>query len=1055
MVLRAWLAQNRGSLKVFRASARLTGFARQLSQVLAEIQRAQLTPEALRRLAGSVRGTEGLAAKLEDLATLLEHYHEWLRIHELQDESVLLVKAAELLREQRECPFHIEKLWVDGFAEFADLELDLLEAILPRCDSATVTFCLEAVPQPKTPWLSHWSLNTRSFEACSKRFRAIPGVEVVTQTLDREAASARLAMSPVLKHLESFWQAPRPYLSEASAKADEALRLLACENREAEVIAATREIRAFARSGGRYREASVLVRTLDPYYQLIQRIFPQYDIPFFLDRRESVSHHALAELTRSAVRLVAFGWKQQDWFAALKTGLVCAENNEVDLLDNEALARGWNGQAWHQPIHLRDEPKDDQDRVRLERLEIQLESIRSRLVPPFEKFTLALAVSGNHPTGAELAVALRTLWNDLAVDRQLDGEAGGALEVGRRTGISVHETVWRQMNEWLDNAALAFPREPLPLRDWVSILETGLANLTIGIIPPSMDQVLVGAVDRSRTPEVKLALVLGLNEGVFPALPQVGSLLTETDRHELENRDVVLGAGRRRHIGRERYLGYIACTRARQRLVLTWAAQDSAGAPLLASPLLSTVRQLFPGIQPGNAPLHPSWKEAEHASELVDSLLKIPWPNHDLELLSSRGGSEIVSLPPLGGLLDGLKHLVRPQKRGQLAPELATRLYGPVLRTSISRMEQFAACPFQFFVRSGLRAEERRLFELDPKEQGTFQHDVLALFHQQLRSEGKLWRDITPTQARERIAQISSALMAIFRGGLLQSSPASRFTAGAMTESLQDFVETLVEWMHSQYLFDPVEVELPFGEDEASPAWTMDLGDGNRIELYGRIDRVDLHRAKGSDRAKCIVIDYKSGHKQLDSLLVTHGLQLQLLAYLNVVRNWPRPLEIFGVNFIEPAGVFYVNLRGQYKSGSNRLDVLSDPGQTRKMAYRHSGRFDKGALPQLDNREDVQEGDQFNYRLTRSRQVNQRCKEPVDAAELQDLLQQVADNLRRMGKEIYAGRVEVAPYRFGALTACDRCAYKAICRFDPWTDSFRVLKREPAGAAPQPKAMPA
>jgi len=123
------------------------------------------------------------------------------------------------------------------------------------------------------------------------------------------------------------------------------------------------------------------------------------------------------------------------------------------------------------------------------------------------------------------------------------------------------------MNAWLEDLELAFSVEALPLRDWLPILEAGLASLTVGVIPPALDQVLLGAVDRSRNPELKLALVLGLNETVFPAPPTATPLLTDADQVELEKRGVRLGATARRQLGRERYYAYIACTRPRERLV--------------------------------------------------------------------------------------------------------------------------------------------------------------------------------------------------------------------------------------------------------------------------------------------------------------------------------------------------------------------------------------------------------------------------------------------------------------------------------------------------------
>jgi ATP-dependent helicase/nuclease subunit B len=247
--------------------------------------------------------------------------------------------------------------------------------------------------------------------------------------------------------------------------------------------------------------------------------------------------------------------------------------------------------------------------------------------------------------------------------------------------------------------------------------------------------------------------------------------------------------------------------------------------------------------------------------------------------------------------------------------------------------------------------------------------------------------------------------------------------------------------MREQYLFEPVEVELPFGEDENSPAWALSLSEDRRLELWGRIDRVDLYRQPGGKEALCVVVDYKSGQKQLDPVLLAHGVQLQLLAYLNVVRRWPHPRARFDVERLVPAGVFYVGLRGQYGREQNRSDALAATEDARKLAYRHTGRFDFGALRQLDSRLEAQVGDQFNYRLNKDGQLDKRCREALSAAQFEALLDSIEANLLRMGQEVFAGRAEVAPYRKGKLTACDQCDYHSICRIDPWTHQFRILRK--------------
>jgi len=282
--------------------------------------------------------------------------------------------------------------------------------------------------------------------------------------------------------------------------------------------------------------------------------------------------------------------------------------------------------------------------------------------------------------------------------------------------------------------------------------------------------------------------------------------------------------------------------------------------------------------------------------------------------------------------------------------------------------------------------------------------------------------------------------MASYRDGLLQASEQSRFMARILMESLQDFVETLVGWMRQQYQFDPAKVELPFGEEEGSPAWMIPLEDGHRLELHGRIDRVDFCREPATGSALCVVVDYKSGHKQLDPVLMAHGLQLQLLTYLNVLRHWPNPQQQFGAARLTPAGVFYVSLRGRYERQANRRDALADAEAARKLAYRHTGRFDSQALSRLDARPEVREGDQFNYRLTGKGVVDKRSREAMDTAQFEALLDAVKEQLRQMGRQVYSGRAEVAPYRKGAAIACDQCSYRSICRIDPWTHQFRVLR---------------
>ena len=1115
MVLRALLAEQQPKLKLFRATARLPGFAQQLSLLLREFQRARLAPSTLAALARREGLAPVLRAKLEDLALLLGAYLDWLAAHDLKDADGLLDLATETLTaatpavetlteqahalllpllarnergegrgegqpskknlphpspllpsgEEREKTiaahskiknqpstiFHLSGLWLDGFAEMTPQELELLAAVVPRCEHATLAFCLEAEPREDASWLSTWSVVSQTFRRCQQRLAALPGVEISVETLPRDLQRGRFSQNPALAHLEKSWTNPQPF---ADADVSAALRVAVCANPEAEAVCAAREILRHVRAGGRYRDCAVLLRSLDAHQHSLRRVFARYEIPFFLDQREPVSHHPLAELTRFALRVAAYNWPRDDWFGALKTGLAGAGEEEIDWLETSALKHGWTGAAWRQPLKIPGDPA----------LEQRLEPLRKKLLPPFEGLHQRLA--GARISGVQLAGAVREFWDTLCVEAALE-DWTRALPAEIRA--PVHQTVWLQMQAWLENLERAFPPDapPLALRDWLPVLEAGLAGLTVGVIPPSLDQVLIGAVDRSRNPDLQLALVLGLNESVFPAPPARAILLTESDRAALENElaraKVFFSPGAKMRLGHERYFGYIACTRARQRLVLTCAAGDDKGKPLNPSPFLAQVRQLFPALIEETFAT-PGWTESEHACELFAPLLRSEvsraraqpdpqqcftgeTPGNTAGTAAPLAGSESLSalaaLPFFAGLLARGAQLAATRLDAALSPATAEKIYGTELKTSVSKLEDFPACPFKFFVKSGLHAGEREEFEVDHRRKGSFQHELLKAFHLELKSENRQWRDLTPEDAVARVARLGERLLGEFDHGLFLAGDADRFTGHMLIAGIQKLMRVLIGWM-PQYGFDPRTVEVSFGlKDSPLPAWRLDLGAGHALVLRGQIDRVDLCRT-GDDEALAVVVDYKSSGRKLDAVKLQHGLELQLLSYLGVLRQLSDPRGVFDVARLLPAGVFYVNLRGNFGSAASRAEVLAAADETRRLGYQHTGRFNAGELRRFDNRE-AASGDQFNYRRKKDGGLHASCAEALPGPEFLQLVGEIETHLTRLGREIYQGNVKVEPFAKGGETACDHCEYRGICRFDPWVDRYRVLRAPPKG----------
>lgn len=1023
MVLRSLLDQGAQELSVFSKSARRAGFAQELSRQLREFEHHQFDPGQLEALAAAEGLPSGLSGKLRDLAALWKAYRAWLKAGRLRDGNELPRAACELLATPPSGnAIYFEQIWMDGFAVLTPSERSLLTALIPKCGEAALAFCLDADDGEPLKSFSPWSVVRRTYQACRGEFQAAtPEARQSVELLTRSTARGRFAGSRVLAALEAAWCPGTAAETFPEAETRQAARVVACPSPQGEAEFCAREILKFVRGGGRFREVGLVARVLPPYVTAIRRAFTRHGIPHFLDQREPVSHHPLAELTRGLLGAVAFGFRQPDLFRIFKSGFSGEDPAAIDELENLALEFGLEGRCWLETFGSRLDPKE---------LEWS-DPLRARLMEPLARLKADL---GAEPPGRILAEGLRNCWEAMGVQRVVG-------EWAARDQSPVHATVLEQMRAWLLNLERAFDGHPLPLPEWLDVAETGLAALTVGVIPPALDQVMVGSIDRSRNPELRRVFVIGANEGVFPLAHAEESLLTEQDRLSLAERGSPLALGREDRVSLEGFFGYIACTRAREGLVITHALADVAGKRLNPSRFISHLRRILPGLSEEKIAdfvlVRGGAGEVEHVSEALPDLLK--W----------RAGGGEVPIPGLAGHAGFPAPLLRggylPYGGERLSAEVARELFKNRLRTSVSGMEAFAACPFKFFAQDTLHARERVLFQFERKEQGIFQHEVLSRFHRELKESGLKWRDIDPGDARDRVGR-AGWQVAADQGHDPQSTPeGTRHSIAARIRVLQDYAAWAVSMNQTACEFDPELSEVALGMEGGLPGWIIPLDGGGELELRGRIDRVDVrHSPEGA--TQFIVMDYKSSPQKPDRVKIENGLQLQLIAYAAALRDIKaaagallpagRPLL--------PVGAFYIPLKAKAAIAKTRGEALDKEGEE---VFPHAGLFDLSALGHFDSCPGGQPSGQFQYRLTKAGAPFKGSFNALPAGQFQEWLDRVRALLAEFASRVLSGDIAVSPYRQKAHIPCGLCAHRGVCRTDPWEQSYRAL----AATGPEPE----
>jgi len=205
---------------------------------------------------------------------------------------------------------------------------------------------------------------------------------------------------------------------------------------------------------------------------------------------------------------------------------------------------------------------------------------------------------------------------------------------------------------------------------------------------------------------------------------------------------------------------------------------------------------------------------------------------------------------------------------------------------------------------------------------------------------------------------------------------------------------------------------------------------------------VDLFPSQLAGEALAVVVDYKSRGRRLDSTRLHHGLELQLLSYVNALVGTGCGRSELGNARLQPAGAFYVGMHPQATGARSRTEAHEAEAGARTSSYQHSGRFLADALEQFDNRR-VSAGNQFKYRKNKGGELSERGTEAMPGPDFEALLARNEAFLRQHADAIFAGELGVKPFRTSRETACERCDYRSICRFDPWSQPYRFLTPPP------------
>jgi ATP-dependent helicase/nuclease subunit B len=1055
MILRHIVSTGEVSLNYYRQTGRLGGFIDEIGRAISELIQESITPAELRDCASDAPD-DAQASKFADIAAVYAAYLDRLSDSILDPTQFLAIAREHLAHTTWIAGAHV---WIDGFASLTREELLTVVALSQSCAQMEITILMD--PSSASDEAGTADADAGIFLKTMRTYRDLHralssnGHAIDDPLLLQPAVLPRFADNEALAQVESHFGSSaiggESGKTRGKIQDSHTVRVAELPSKRLEVEFAVATILNWVtrrENPMRYRDIAIIARDLDTYHDLIADALDARAIPFFIDQRRSVAHHALPELIRAMIALPLRDFGLDDMRLALKTGLWPVEQERIDELENYLLAHGLSGLGrWTSPFHKparkaigeADQQPDAYEATMLERLN----QTRAAIVALLEDW-IAFSRGEGARTGGDWARAFLNLTEKLGCLTRLQAWITDAEREGRLDEAAEHRRVFHECDAFLRDLTFALGDEPLSLAELADVIDTGLASISLGVAPPMVDQILVGSIERSRHPDIKAAIIIGFTDGVYPQYPAEASIINDDDRILMVNRGLSPAPDSTTRILDEPLLTYIALTRSSRELLITFPAVNDEGKPIPQSPELTRLSACLPGTK------SEPWADPESSRAL--------WSIHTVGDLSSHLAREMRSRPALvddesrvRGQWNSLYQAARaarlsdqqsqrvlssllPPRSAGLSPETMESLWDSPFVTSVSGLEAFTVCPFKFFADSVLRLQTRDGALLTPMDVGRVHHKILEEFVLDIARKHQRLSDYKETALLDELRGHCTRVTEQMTDSRSRHPARDRYMLRRADADLARVLRAQRQLANLGKAC-PESAELAFGMGERGLDALQIRTPGGRVaNLRGFIDRVDV--AEVDNQAYGIVIDYKhTPNKSLKLDSVLHGLSLQLLAYLLVLEEHGRSRSGLPIT---PLASLYVSLRTRRK----RVDHPDEAGpsdETIPNALKPRGVISVDRLDALESLSKgwaegyaifIKEGNELGY-------VD--SSDGLERAQFRTVLDYTRQTLGEIVDEILDGRIAVNPYRQGSGSPCSWCGFASFCRFEIREDSYRKL----------------
>ena len=851
------------SLTLFKKSATSSQFCEMMIELDSNCKKNSVDTEMLQLASEKSGGI--LKQKLFESSLILSQYQNELNkdyFDPLDDLSFVTNKVSS-------SDFFTGKtVFIDSFTGFTLQQLELIKKIIKLADDTYISFdCIPGYIKNDYSLFSNVSKIVREL----KDYAAQIGVKVGK---DEEFLENKRAENDELRFLEA-----NIFVNEQNEILDEPENIFLTKTKniyeEAEYVAKT--ILSLVRNENlRFREISVISRDANEYNGIIDEVFEKYNIPLFVDNRETVENFSLFKLVSYSLSAVNNSFDFDSVMSVLQTGILGVLDEEASLFEMYCIAWRISGKAFLEKFDLPVDSFLSGDKDYKDNAKKTIERVRQKVITPLQEFQKYAGKNAK-----SICHAIFNLITSYDCGKNLKKKAEfleqkGYIRLAENTARSYDILI-----HILDQLYLSLSEREVDLKRFYEIFTSITKTLDIGSLPQGLDAVAVGSAERMRPKSPKVTFIIGANEGVFPSAKSGSGLFSDDELKTLKTDGINLPFYDIDTAVDEQYLAYLALCSPSEKLYVSYVTSSLSGEGAESSVIVDEIKKLFKGIQE---------KEFDN-SEIVCI-------NDALKLYAKSKGNqkeiEKYFSEHFDERFERIKNSIEEGEKS-LTKETATSLYGKDIYASASKIETYNKCHFSYFCKYGLKLSTLKEIKVDKLQKGNIIHFVFQKMIEKYSVE-----EFFKLKKEELEAQVDIFFEECLKDIVAnkEQSPIEKYDYKKTKELLVELLGYVYKDLEQSY-FTPVATELKIDDENADiNALKVNYGEGN-VVLTGKVDRVDVAENEGKKYLR--IIDYKSSPKDLNLSEIFAGQKLQMPLYMKaIIENGKQK---FGECL--PAGMFY------------------------------------------------------------------------------------------------------------------------------------------------------